>query len=296
MKSVLEQSYSNFEIIIIDDGSTDRSYQKAFEVQDSRITLLKQYNSGPGKTRNRGINLAKGEHITFLDADDKWDPEFLSIAIKRLDDHSECDIFLSGANWEPLGQTRYPILPNENSESGPWKLPIGLDGQVAHQAMDHFTMGALVLRKRIFNQYDGFFDRLKCNSGEDSYLWIQLLLNHKIYREMKPLTHINTEGSDLGIGRGELKPIPPALLYPEELFNHCSQEYKPVLTELLNFMAFFALRREVYKRNYLSAWKLHWKFGGYKKYRTDDFPVLPLAFFVIGIKQVVKKIKHIING
>lgn len=79
LMSVLSQSYQDFEVVIVDDGSTDNSVAKVEEIQDSRIRLIRQENGGPSKARNTGVKNAKGDWILFLDADDELLPEALCI-------------------------------------------------------------------------------------------------------------------------------------------------------------------------------------------------------------------------
>ena len=78
IKSVLSQSYSNWEMIIIDDCSIDNSIEiiKGYSEKDNRIKLIRMTkNSGPAIARNKGIEMAKGKYIAFLDADDLWLPQ-----------------------------------------------------------------------------------------------------------------------------------------------------------------------------------------------------------------------------
>lgn len=77
LMSVLSQSYEDFEVVIVDDGSTDNSVAKVDEIQDSRIRLILQENGGPSKARNTGVENAKGEWILFIDADDELLPDAL---------------------------------------------------------------------------------------------------------------------------------------------------------------------------------------------------------------------------
>jgi len=74
LTSVLNQSFTNFEIVIVDDGSRDTSCNIVESINDPRIHLIHQENGGPSKARNRGIKEANGEFVAFLDADDEWLP------------------------------------------------------------------------------------------------------------------------------------------------------------------------------------------------------------------------------
>ena len=79
IESVLGQTYANWEMIVIDDGSTDHSPEiaAAHAARDNRIKLLTQSNAGAARARNAGIRMARGRYIALLDADDIWEPVFL---------------------------------------------------------------------------------------------------------------------------------------------------------------------------------------------------------------------------
>lgn len=92
IESVLRQSYGDFELIMINDGSTDNSHEIAMEYksQDARIIYFKQQNQGVSITRNNAINLARGEYVSFLDADDVLHPDFLSKMVWKAGGENVC--------------------------------------------------------------------------------------------------------------------------------------------------------------------------------------------------------------
>ena len=86
LDSILAQTYSNLEVILIDDGSTDNSYNicKDYQKKDNRIVLLQQKNAGVSRARNHGLEVAKGEYIGFVDSDDYIEPEMYEILLNSI--------------------------------------------------------------------------------------------------------------------------------------------------------------------------------------------------------------------
>lgn len=97
LQTVLNQTYQDFEIVIVDDGSTDDSVKKINEnFSDSRIILIHQENGGVSVARNTGIKAARGEWIAFLDADDEWLPNYLYETFNAILSHPNIDMILCG--------------------------------------------------------------------------------------------------------------------------------------------------------------------------------------------------------
>ena len=84
INSVLSQSHQNLEVILVDDGSTDRTAEIAQSFDDRRVSVVRQSNAGPSRARNQGLALAEGAFVAFLDADDHWFPDKLERQLSSL--------------------------------------------------------------------------------------------------------------------------------------------------------------------------------------------------------------------
>lgn len=84
IQSVLDQTYTDWELIIVNDGSTDNTLEAARSFSDSRIKIIYQHNSGTAVARNTGIEAAQGEFIAFLDGDDRYENSFLEIMAAKI--------------------------------------------------------------------------------------------------------------------------------------------------------------------------------------------------------------------
>jgi len=103
IQSVLNQTYHNFEYIIIDDGSTDNTKEIVQSFQDKRIKYINQQHVGtPASGRNNGIRIAKGEYIAFLDSDDVWFPQKLEIQLNEFQKNAEILILATNGIIIPL--------------------------------------------------------------------------------------------------------------------------------------------------------------------------------------------------
>ena len=98
IKAVLNQSYQDFEIVVVNDGSTDNSVVEVEKFQDLRIRIINQHNSGVSAARNRAIQESKGEYIALLDGDDEWKPDYLKTQYNLTQKYPECDVF--AVNYE----------------------------------------------------------------------------------------------------------------------------------------------------------------------------------------------------
>lgn len=110
IRSVLAQTYEDFEVIVVDDGSTDGTCDVVNGFHDERLRYTYQENQGPSAARNTGVQLSRGEYIAFLDADDLWSPPMLEACLAFLNDNPATDVVSVrsrhiGPDGEPLGVT-----------------------------------------------------------------------------------------------------------------------------------------------------------------------------------------------
>ena len=95
IRSVLDQSHQDLEVLVVDDGSTDGSLALAERFASDRVHIIRQENQGVSVARNTGIEHASGEFICFLDADDQWRPEYLATIDALTEQYPESDIFVT---------------------------------------------------------------------------------------------------------------------------------------------------------------------------------------------------------
>ena len=110
--SVLNQSFSNFEIVIVDDGSTDNSVEVVKSFKDNRIKIVRQANAGVSAARNHGIDIASGQFITFLDADDEYEPNHLETLRKLIDEYPGYNVYATSYKIREAGNEERPKIRN----------------------------------------------------------------------------------------------------------------------------------------------------------------------------------------
>ena len=121
--SILKQSYRDFEVIVVDDGSTDDGPARALRFADSRIRLVSRPNGGPGAARNTGLAMAEGKFAAFLDADDEWLPCFLQASVDFLCGIGrECAMVTAGYYVYPDSATWNSCRRNYGLAQGVYRL------------------------------------------------------------------------------------------------------------------------------------------------------------------------------
>jgi glycosyltransferase involved in cell wall biosynthesis len=121
MESLLQQTFTDFEVLVIDDGSSDNTAAWVTQIRSRRVQLISQPNQGMCAARNQGIALAQGEYIAFLDADDLWHPTKLAKQVSCLDDRPEVGlVYTWTALIDRLGKPTGRIFAS-HAESDVWQ-------------------------------------------------------------------------------------------------------------------------------------------------------------------------------
>lgn len=173
--SVLNQEFRDFELIVVDDGSTDDS-ARILDGYGERLTLLRQPNSGVSAARNRGVRKASGELIAFLDSDDLWLPGKLSRQVAFFREHPEALINQTEEIWIRNGR-----------RANPKKRHRKISGDIFVPSLELCLVSpsAVMLRKEIFDEI-GLFDE-DLPACEDYDMWLRISCRHPVYLIDTPL-------------------------------------------------------------------------------------------------------------
>ena len=180
--SVLAQTYHDFEIIVVDDGSTDNTAQLLSRYQDDvRLVYRAHKNSGVAATRNYGIRLARGEFLAFLDSDDRWLPQKLERQVQFADAHPEYGLIATEiSNFNKRG-----VVVETKNKAAAYRIK---NGHVVEELLfGNWIQTSTVLARRECVQAVGGFDEEVGQFGEDWLTWMRIASRSPIYFLPEPL-------------------------------------------------------------------------------------------------------------
>ena len=209
LESVLAQTYTDFELIVVDDGSTDDSAEiaetmlreikgyrlevkgkddsiaetNAYNLSPINYKLIRQANAGVAAARNNGVAQANGDYLAFLDADDWWEPTYLESMAQLIEDYPDAGLYASNYVYYKPGKTHVAL----NIPTGYINYP-----KVYYEsgAMPVTSITAIISRK-VFDEMGGFPVGIKL--GEDFLLWAKIALQYKVAFLNEPLAWYNND-------------------------------------------------------------------------------------------------------
>lgn len=170
IKSVLNQTYHDFELVIVDDGSTDNSKNIVLSINDSRIRYVYKPNGGVSSARNYGLQQVSSDWVVFLDADDSFFPDTLESFIKAVRKYPKADVIVGG----------FMVKEDNHDHLESNKLNGYLDNPAKAVFLRklYSRPGNTLISKNAYKKGIAFID--KCSYNEDWLFGIQLLLNNKV--------------------------------------------------------------------------------------------------------------------
>lgn len=275
LDSILAQTLRDFEVVVVDDGSTDHGPDavREYERRDSRVRLIRQTNAGPGAARNRGAAEACAELLAFLDADDAWETEYLADSDRLLDEYGPHVATITHAlRVEPSGRSsssswRKPGIPHGRYRVTPQSCP-----KLVAALLRIMFSQSTVIRKNAFWEAGGYYAKDRCLFGEDTYLWLNVLMRYEVSFSVSPLVVRHLDSSELALNWKGIRPIEPFLMNETDVIARCPRECRHLLRQVLALRAcktasvygYFGhsdqARRLVRKFLSWSDWRLPWFF------------------------------------
>jgi glycosyltransferase involved in cell wall biosynthesis len=194
LQSVLRQSFTDFEVIVVDDGSTDLSCERVEELNDVRVRIFKKKNGGVCSARNKGIEESKYDYIAFLDADDYWEPNYLKEQLHLITD------FPDAALWGCAFGFKF----GDKKQQIDHVLPINYRDFVSNyfglrRKTDLFHTSAVVIKKEAFAEV-GMFD-IRIKYGEDLDMWYRIINHFPVVFFNKTLAYYQQEAENRALNK-----------------------------------------------------------------------------------------------
>lgn len=187
--SVLKQSFQNFELIIVNDGSTDNSLDIVNKISDSRIRIIDKENEGVSDTRNRGVQESLGEYLLFLDADDYIYPDCLQRLLDIKEKYPNAKVYTG--NFEIYFDDKNVQKGCVYSYEGYIETPFRL----RWHKMWNMRLGSFIMEKKCFDDMSGFHSVMTI--GEDVFFTDFLLAHFAIAYTPSVIMRYNRDNSDL---------------------------------------------------------------------------------------------------
>ena len=294
INSVLAQTYKDFELIVVDDGSEDNSANIAEQTIEGKVNcrLLRQENLGVSVARNNGVASSCGDYLCFLDADDWWEPAFLEEMSELIKEFPDAGIY--GTNYTIVNETKHKtrvakIGVNEGFKKG----YINYCKVYVLTMYMPLTSISVALPRSVFDEAGGFPKGIAL--GEDFMLWIRIALKYKVAFLNKPLAYYNQDVDVTNRGTNHLQRPEAHMLWnlgfldEEEKTN---PDYKKLIDKLrVDGLFCHYLTPEYHELAKKELLKVDWDKQSDKVRRQYHRP-LPLSRLIVAVKRYGSRIKR----
>lgn len=252
MSSVMRQTERRWRLIVVDDGSTDQSMEEvARYTRDPRVEYIRQENAGPGAARNKGLELCETEYVAFLDADDEWETEFLSVSLDAFERNPGA--VMTACAWL-YGDERVDSRVKRRERGvtpGAWRFTEETDdiGPRIKARLDELHSSSCLVRADVIRDRGGFYED-RCTYGEDAYLWSQVLFGGEeiVYLD-SVLLRFHTDASSLSVGRETSYPVPPILSESQRIIDAAPSAVRGRVRSYLAWYSRYVMRRALSQRS-----------------------------------------------
>lgn len=247
IESVVVQTYKEWELVVIDDGSVDGGGDIVKTISDSRIRLVRQDNAGVSAARNRGVAESTAPYICFLDADDWWEPTFLEEMAGLIERHPDVGIY----------GTNYFIVKNGKKRIAPIGIDEGFtEGEInycrvyAKTLCMPLTSITVCIPRKVFDEAEGF--PLGITLGEDFLLWLRIILKYKTVLINKPLANYNQDVDIANRGTHHLHSPKHHMLWQLREFESL-EKTNPDYKQLIDNLRTYSLMNYLLDKQYRDA-------------------------------------------
>ena len=297
--SVLSQTYSDFELVVMDDGSSDDSFGVARDTIRGydNCHIHQQQNSGAGMARNNAVTLSRGEFLCFLDADDWWEPTFLEKMDGLILEYPEARIW--GTNYYYVKNGRRKVCVT-NAETG----YINYCQVYSETLQMPLWTGAVCIPRSVFDEFGGFRSHIKI--GEDFDLWIKVALKYRVAFLNQPQAFYNQDSDATWRLVGKLHDPKAHMLWNLDYLEQ-EERTNPDYKRLIDALRANGLLRYYLSRQYRDVAKQELEKVDWEKQpkRVRDFYRTPIGCLIVQrwlrsmgsiIKQRTIRLKHFILG
>jgi glycosyltransferase involved in cell wall biosynthesis len=279
IESVLSQTYSQFEIIVINDGSQDKTLEIVSRILDPRLKVLSYPNAGVSVSRNRGISQAAGDYVSFLDADDLWTPDKLETQLKALQANPQAAVAYSWTDWiDASGQ----FLRSGGH--------ITVNGDVYAKLLlrDFVESGSNpLIRRQALTEVGGFDESL--NLAADWDMWLRLAARYEFVAvpSSQILYRVSPNSMSSNVWKMEaesLQIIERAFAVAPESLQHLKRE---VLGSRYKYLTFKSLEGTPERKKGLAAVRFLWQMVRYDRSMLLRSQILAIVLVKIAIATLL---------